>query len=186
MDYSPGLLNQYNYVANLPYDIKMALREYTQEGDYISFNLALRGIFPFEEKWRNRLQKMDLAFESVPELTEPILVYRGMASPLEISHHTLGNFWSTSESLEEIEKFITGDLSEEELLSDDPLCCLYKITVAAGSKVLPLPEMNEREVLLNRNGKLIVFKETLETIPWNWDSVNPDKLINTYYATYSS
>ena len=92
------------------------------------------------------LNNIDEAFKAVPPLTEPLVVYRGKQKD-EVSKVD-PSFVSTS-LFSEVTKTFTG-----------VGCCILKITVSPGSKVLPIYDLSrlrsEYEILLDRGGHFVV------------------------------
>ncbi len=140
--FGDSLSEQTAYVDKLPHDIQYSLRFYSYKG-YVPINGFLRGLrSEISPSVKKHVENIITAFRDVPPLREPIIVYRGKLSDKIYSDKA---FLSTSLIME-----TTQDFSRE--------CCVFKITVSAGSKVLPIENFSikasEQEILLDRNGKL--------------------------------
>lgn len=137
----------FDHVKMLDEPIIKSIMWYTSS-EYEDFNKALR-----EEKLTSsqklHLKHIDLAFESCPPLTLPIIVYRGLKldNPETYSNYDRA-FVSTTRDYNVTSEFRNAR------------CCVLQITISPGSKVLFIEEISEnpseKEVLLNRNGKFIV------------------------------
>jgi hypothetical protein len=97
------------------------------------------------------------AFSVIEPTEEPIVVYRGIQSSAEDLRMQFPSFISTSASIDVAKDF-----------RGDSVCCLFKINVPAGSKVLYIPremhyeEDDEEEVLLQGGGELQIVSEERE------------------------
>lgn len=157
------LEEQLRYVENLPQNIKESLILYTDE-KYIKLNEYMRfgGRLPTE--YQEIYDNIHLAFDNVPVLINSMTVYRGIRKNISIKYEGkympyLKSFISTSTSLNEARDF-SGDT-----------CCMLRILLSSGSKVLPLSTISEHpeemEILLSDEGEFIitnvVLLGTLET-----------------------
>lgn len=137
------LSRQLEYVSKLSDDIKDVLSWYTGDNSD-SFNQELRSGF-LSELTKKKLKFIDIAFFGVPTLNESLTVFKGIETDSVYSDRA---FMSTS-ILYSMAKDFTG-----------VYCCMLKITISPGSKVLPLRSISrkpyEEEILLNRDGHLQV------------------------------
>lgn len=145
-----NLSKQVAYVETLPDSEKASINWYTG-GNYDQFNDAIRKGKLLSQLQRGHKDNIDSAFEAVPPLEGPIIVYKGKGSDKVYSDKS---FMSTTLLYERTKRFTNKD------------CCVLQITVSAGSKVLPIralsKEPDEEEVLLDRDGTLIVTGNTIE------------------------
>lgn len=97
------------------------------------------------------------AFSVIEPIEKPIVVYRGIQSSAEDIRMQFPSFISTSASIDVAKDF-----------RGDSICCLFKIHVPVGSKVLYIPkemhyeEDDEEEVLLQGGGELQIVLEERE------------------------
>ncbi len=129
---------------NLPFTIKESLNWYTQEyyenvNNYLRYGNA--GDVDID-KLKQVIKNIDRAFESVPPLQTEMVVYRGQRDD---------TFNTKSYTSTTVEPRRTQDF-----LNFATECCMYRITVNPGSKILPLRNVSsmgyENEILLDRNG----------------------------------
>lgn len=158
------LTEQLEYVRNLrQLEIYDSLAQYTSnEGYEVNKHLRedgrLRGDKEMDEKYQKIINDIDTAFLGVPPLWTSLTVYRSIDLLVTFSYKSEG-FISTSIDV------ITGSANR-------PIkgfeCCVIEITVAAGTKVLPLLEVSkysyEKEVLLPRDGTLLFISETVKKV----------------------
>lgn len=137
---------QIKFIEGVDEITKDILVQYTISSGFINAPLwKNKKILPSVIK---QIKKLDNAFDNVPPLEEPIVVWRGVntKNATEGSHR---NFLSTSLSRSISEKF-----------TDKP-CCLMKISLPAGTKVLPVFNLsrheNECELILPRGGTIVVL-----------------------------
>lgn len=178
-----NLRKQEEYVSNLPDAEKKSLEWYTS-GAYRDFNKALREGKILTQIQREHKDNIDSAFESVPPLEEPIIVYKGKGSDNVYSDKS---FVSTTLNYESSKRFSGSE------------CCVLQITVSAGSRVLPLRTISEmpdeEEVLLNRGDIAIVtgnaIKDRMKIIfttycPKDSKPVHTDEEIGKADRTFNS
>lgn len=141
---------QLDYIDNLPERLKEQLRDYTGSG-YEDLNETLRQRKNPSGEVKQLIDDLDAIFLSVPPLREDITVYRGMKQRLSPELGT--SYLSTS-----LDIFKARDFTSLK-------CCLFRIHVPAGSRVLPLRRISEAkyedEVLLDRYGVLAVTYENI-------------------------
>jgi len=147
---------QLKYVDSLNKDIINSLKWYTNQG-YVILNNVLRKNLSIDEDTKKHLKNIDLAFKGVPRTTNIITVYKGLTQENFISDK---GFMSTT-----LDKKLTDRFTESSK------CCIAEITIAKGSKILPLYKISyhddELEILLNRDGNIQITnidKEQLQTI----------------------
>lgn len=161
-----NLGSQEAYVERLSPEEKNSINWYTG-GNYDEFNEALRAGKVLSQVQRQHKDNIDFAFDAVPPIDIPIVVYKGKGSERVYSDKS---FMSTSFLYERTKRFSGKE------------CCVLQITVSAGSKVLPIrtisKEPEEEEVLLDRDGILVVTGNTIRN-----DGM---KVIFTTYCPYGS
>ena len=144
---------QYEYMKTLDRSIKKSISEY-QGTEYGKINRTLR------EKIQNpgsfyvkHIKNLDKAFSDVPPLTETVVLYRGQKDePINSDSYT-----STSSDKSVALRFTTAD------------CCLYRITILPGTRVLPLRNRSslissEFEYLIERGNPIKVTNLTKQEI----------------------
>lgn len=103
--------------------------------------------------YKDIVSNIDTIFNACPPLKHPILVYRTIDKKFDFSYKSEG-YLSTSTSI--TTAGTTGN------------CCLLRITVPAGIKVLPLKKISshpsENEILLPRNTALQFSCESKEVV----------------------
>lgn len=131
-------------VHDLPVDIKASLRWYTTDA-YEKFNQKIRKEITLSNTEKMNQKNIDRAFSMVPPLKNSIVVYKGKKSDKMYSDKS---YISTSLLYDQTKQFRRV------------ACCVVKITVSPGSKILPLRDTSdaasEEEVLLDRGGTLLV------------------------------
>ena len=140
---------QIEYVDNLDKSIKNVLSWYTTDNGYKFLNSALRNKKEkyLNDDFKNKLNLIDKAFLLAPKISKPITVYRGLdlKSSEDITFHT-NSFISATTDIESTYSFTSSTNN----------CCILKINVASGSKILPLKNLStvkhEDEILLDRYG----------------------------------
>lgn len=139
---------QYQYVAKLDPATKEVIREYTGT-EFEDLNYRLRTKKSLEPDQRTMVKLLDRAFLAAPVLTDTIVVYRGINRDL------------VSEVLAYIST--SGKLNQAIEFTNRNTCCLLRITVTPGTKVLPIKYISEskyeNEILLPRFGKIIITRE---------------------------
>lgn len=143
------LRRQYEYVRHLNKPIKEVLSDYT-DNLFENLNFKLRRGEQLNEIQNEIVELIDGAFEGAPAIEDPIIVYRGIYDTENVSTEVLSYI---STSLDELEAKKFADTS----------CCLLRITVSSGSKILPLEEISriprEKEILLPRTGQIIITNQ---------------------------
>lgn len=135
------LESQNKYIKNLPENIRNSIKNYTI--DSTSINEYYRGLnkSPRHQTLKD-VENIDKAFEHISPIRKPIEVYRGQS----IIDFDTKAVTSTSTKLEIAMSFTSTSKN----------CCLFKITISPGSKVLPLESFSENqgeyEILLERKG----------------------------------
>jgi hypothetical protein len=188
--YNTVLYKSLDHFVDLPKDIRKSIDEYTMPyeeeyedeededeedlwfPDYVEFNTALRKGLKFKEKiYKQWLKNLDLAFARIPQLEQPLIVYKGKKSEKVYSDKS---FVSTSLQFDIAMNFAN------KIRGTDLHCCVVEITVSPGSKILPIfygseyPE--EQEILLDRNGEMFVTGSTIEKVR--------GKKVKIIFATY--
>lgn len=133
---------QLYYVESLPTHIQTSLIYYTSDG-YKDINDKLRHNIVLNDTERSIIENIDEAFKYVPPLSSPIMVYRGIG---ETFNGTVSSHISTTVYLDIAKSFAKK------------YCCILKITIPSGTRVLPLETISEHghegEILLSRFGRL--------------------------------
>ena len=140
------------YVNSLLKEHKDALEWYTTDSGHKILNHALRNniIHILPKELTDKLVLIDNVFFDCPKLKESIVVYRG----LDLDNYTDINFTTNS--------FISTSLDYETSLDfTGKTCCILKIHVPPGSKILPLKNIakdvaHEQEILLDRYSKIFI------------------------------
>jgi hypothetical protein len=158
-----NLRKQEAYVEQQLSDIeKLSINWYTG-GNYDDFNDSVRKGKMLSQEQRDHKENIDTAFDSVPPLEVPIVVYKGKGSDRIYSDKS---FMSTTLLYDRSKRFTNKE------------CCVLQITVSAGSKVLPIrtisKEPDEEEILLNRDGILIV----------TGNSIRKEDMMKIIFVTY--
>lgn len=170
-----SLKNQERYVQSLTDPLKLSLDWYTG-GNFDEFNVYLRREQILPKKYRQHFENITTAFYNSPPLNTPLIVYKGKNSPKVYSDKA---FVSTTLEYAKTKRFSGKD------------CCVVQITVSPGSHVLPLRsisrEPDEEEVLLDRNGTLVITGSTVKNqmkvifatyVPYGAKAVTEQKDIN--------
>lgn len=149
---------QIKYVNSLSSETKNAIQYYTDDG-YDKINNYLRhGGEKYIQQVYNSVKLIDQAFKNAPPLTQDVVTFRGIKSSYEIEGEFVEKAYTSS----------TVDLSIALEFNGNSKCCIFKIHVSKGTRVLPLVDCSENaselEVLLPRGSKFkilsIVFDET--------------------------
>lgn len=163
------LKEQEKYVQDLEHDLKASLNWYTGV-NFDQFNSYIRSGYNLTTIQREHLENIDKAFNNVPVLEDALTVYKGKSSETVYSDKS---FISTSTSIMGASRFSGRS------------CCILQITVSPGSRVLPLRTISEipdeEEVLLDRNGHLVVTGSTVDRT--NFSNM---KIIFVTYSPYES
>jgi len=138
------MIEMLSYVKSLPIDVIESLAWYTG-GNFDKLNSALRNNKKLTNVQSSHLKKIDMAFAGAPRLANSMTVYKGKATKNIYSDKA---FVSTTSKMQQAYNFSARN------------CCILIINVSKGSKVLMLNKVSrhqeESEILLNRNGTLIV------------------------------
>lgn len=136
---------QIGYVNSLNDKTKQAIAYYTDDG-YDKINNYMRyGGGKYVSQIHDSIKLIDKAFENSPPLAQDVVVYRGIRSSYQIEGEFVEKaFTSTSVNLSIALEF-----------NNNSKCCIFKINVPKGKKVLPLVNCSENaselEVLLPKN-----------------------------------
>lgn len=126
--------------------------------------ILLRKNLAINEDSKKHLKNIDLAFKGVPRTTNIITVYKGLTKENFISDK---GFMSTT-----LDKKLTDRFTAS------ATCCVADITVAKGSKILPLYKISyhddESEILLNRDGNIQVTNIDKKQLPTTLNCVYSD------------
>jgi len=143
------LEEQLNFIDSMKKEYCLSLGWYTSE-EYKEFNKKMRkeGKMIYNSDQLTHMNNITEIFEGIPSLKDPITVWRGMSADYKYNSNM---FTSTSIDVGVARRFTYKN------------CCLYKITVSPGSKVIPVWPcsymMDEREVLLDMGGIMLVTSE---------------------------
>lgn len=154
-------------------EIAKSITKYTDgEKIYMILNTNLLRKKHQPKEIQVHLDNIDEAFKAVPPLTEPLVVYRG----------------KKQDEVREVDpSFVSTSLfSDVTLIFTGVGCCVLKITVSPGSKVLPIYDLSkvrhEFEILLDRGGQFIV---TGSEINRYISGAVESKSIKTIFVTYT-
>ena len=160
-----SLSEQEAYVDSLSEEVKNSLIWYT-EHNYKDFNRSLRSGKILTGEFLDHLHNIDFAFNGVPPFEKSIVVYRGVTHTSQIVSDK--SFMSTTTSYN-----VAAGFSE---------CCIMKITISAGSKILPLyyisSQEDELEILLNRDQLLVITHKNTDK--------NNKEIFHVNYLPYTS
>lgn len=134
---------QYEYVNDLNIEIRDIIKRYTGSF-YYKLNKKLRENEELSYKYKTIVNKLDSTFNACPIIKDEITVYRGIQSD---------NF------IPELISYISTSYDIDEAIKHSGIkCCLLKILIPPGSKILPIENISEyhgeKEILLHRLGKL--------------------------------
>jgi hypothetical protein len=159
-----NLREQERHLQHLSAPIKDAISWYTG-GNFDTFNQYLRSNRALPQNFRTKLELIDDAFAAAPPIITPVVVYKGKGSDRIYSDKA---FMSTTLDYTKTKRFSGKN------------CCVVQITISPGSKVLPLRDISrepdEEEVLLDRNGFLLV----------TGSYINDKDRMKIIFTTYSS
>lgn len=168
---------QYQYVNSLSDEVKESLTWYTDAttGNYRELNGYLRNQKTATPEVMEKYELIEGAFRDVPRLKDPLVVYRGMKR----EHFDTYAYTSTSLDILEAYKF-TNQFSK---------CCILRISVQPGSKILPLESLSymdyEKEILLYRKGEYMVT--STESVRLRVDGLDEVmKMVNITYLPSDS
>lgn len=138
------LTRQIQYIRNLDTVDRRQLRAFT-EGDDLDLNQMLCRNTPLSGHYRNLYMLLMDIFDNIPTTSESITVYRGIeATELDQSRLKCQFVSTTLDKSVAVEKFSGSD------------CCLLRITIPAGSHILPMMvashQPDEAEILLPPGG----------------------------------
>ena len=161
----------FKYVSSLSGKRLKALKWYTTK-EYREFNTQIRG---HEYLSTDNIEKYNIfldIFRDAPRITEPIVVFRGVT---QLEHIVPDDVSIVSTSSE---REVGIDFAREADAYDKPRCCLLKITIPAGSVVLPIEKISnapdEKEILLPPGGRFkLISKEPVVS-----------SVVKTYYLSY--
>ena len=132
------------YVNDLSVQSKKYLIHYTKDG-YKKLNKKIRNDRPLNDDDLAMLKSIDLSFNYAPEFEDTITVYRGVKGEYKPS---LISYISTTTDLDTALSF------------SGTQCCLLKITIPSGSKILLIYDISdfkqEFEILIDRTGEYII------------------------------
>lgn len=182
-----GLQTQIDYINRLSSDKKESIKWYTLEGNAQRLNKILRQtngnprfISDDDITIKHHLQNLDSIFKGIPPLKNALTVYRGIQERFTENYST-HSFISTT-LLEDITLgFINNE--DEDLSERNSLCCVLRITVNPGAKVIPaIPTIsrhpNEIEVILDRDFNFSLNRSYIER--------SAQKNIQYYDMSYSN
>jgi hypothetical protein len=148
--------SQIKYVNSLSSETKKAIQYYTDDG-YDKINNYLRhGGEKYIQQVYNSVKLIDQAFKNAPPLTQDVVTFRGIKSSYEIESEFIEKAYTSS----------TVDLSIALEFNNNSKCCIFKIHVSKGTRVLPLVDCSENaselEVLLPRSSKFKIISTTFD------------------------
>lgn len=138
---------QIGHVQTLGANKIEALRYYTSEG-YEPINNYLRhGGDRYTQKVHTSIQLIDSVFVNTPPLQRNVVVYRGIKSSYIIDADFVEKSYTST----------TVDLSVASEFNNNVKCCIFKILIPRGARVVPLvtcsDNASELEILLPRNSQ---------------------------------
>ena len=144
------LKRQYDFIYNLEPHLYSSLKKYTSDF-FLKLNYSLRNdLAQLDNECKELIRDIDYVFSKIPPIKESITLYRGS------SIHDDDNFKKIIKSYISTTDSINIANTFTDIFSD---CCLYKIYVPSGTKIIPLKSLShfdyENEYLLPRDGKLI-------------------------------
>jgi len=162
--YADVFSSQLAYMDALPPDVRSGLTTYTRKGMYYEFNklLASGGSLVLYETVYDAL---GTALSDVPALDTPVLLYRGLTAGAEgLDLTRMSKQLNSTSYLPSVadSTFIQYNFQGQK-------CCLLKITVPAGARVLPLGRLSrdpeEEEVLLPPGGTWHLVNMDVPIVP---------------------
>lgn len=163
------------------------LYRYYREPTYFFVNFLLRnGRMPYKEETNNRewiqeydvintIKELDNIFKKIKPIPAPIVVYRGIGLNNISGYSNSYQFQSTS---------FNPDHAYRSLHARG--CCLFKITIPAGSKVIFTGNTLD-EVILNRNTSIKIIGQSfsnLNGVPMYDTVATTDKLLTMEQFAY--
>jgi hypothetical protein len=130
------------YIQNLPPKYKKVLKDYTGHS-YLDINILN------QNEYKDKII-LDEIFENIPPIEKEFIVLRGQTKePILYGR----SYVSTTMDINMAKKFINTRNN----------CCLLRITIKPGTKVIPLFPFSmfkeELEILLNKTGHLVQFEK---------------------------
>lgn len=148
MSYEEIFSKQIEYINSLPQNKTSALIWYIGSG-YDKLLKTLRNKEKLDEMLEKKYKSIQYIFHNIPALETPVVVYRGQTTK---NIEELVGVLSTSTSMHAATQFAKIE------------CCLFSITIPAGTKVIPVKTISvfeqEEEVLLNGYGRIDIISET--------------------------
>jgi hypothetical protein len=149
------LTEQIKATRGFTQDIYNALYYYSHTL-YKTINTKLRNGDILDYSESKYVDDIDSAFYMIPKLTAPIMVYRG-------SNRRYGS------EMIQIKSFVSTSLRKGvglEFIDHESKCCLYIITIPAGTRILPMMPTSmykfEEEILLQRNSRFFMTTSVKE------------------------
>jgi hypothetical protein len=173
--YTSVFSKQLDFIDKLDPKYITAIKKYTASDYYENLNRFMCAGLPLSETYETIYNDLMHVFNTVPRLSEPVVVWRGLRAPKLDKARLSCQFVSTSLSVQAatLQDFVGS------------VCCVLKITLPAGASVLPIEFQAEQdgewEVLLPPNGDWVVLSS--ENLPYT-DAFSRTKTIKTYYITY--
>lgn len=147
---------QIDFLKNLNQKLYLSLQVYKSDFfTYINDSIRINDKI-VNGNIKNIIKNIDYIFDNIPPLEKGTILYRGINDPSYINQNS---YISTSLTLDGALNFKYDN------------CCILKIHIPVGTKVIPLysifkdsdfEQLDEKEVLLQRNSKLEILSEYID------------------------
>lgn len=150
--------SQIDFLKDIIYkkpEIYLSLKAYKSDL-FENINNSIRYNDIINDDIKNIINNIDYIFKNIPPLEKDIILYRGINDPTYINQNS---YISTSLTLNGALNFKYNN------------CCILKIHIPSGTKIIPLHgifkdsdfgQLDEKEVLLQPNSKLEIFYEYID------------------------
>lgn len=164
-EYIKLFVKQLKYMEKIPIEYINVLKEYTKD-KYTSVNKFLRDDLQFfhykpDDKVINYVDAIDEVFRKIPPLKQDVFLWRGVTR----NDGMPDNFVDKAYISTTLDKQLAQKFSGYK-------CCLYKIRVPKGTKVIPVSltshHSNNVEVLLPRDGQYTIVNKDSAPIVVNY------------------
>jgi len=156
LPYDVVFREQHEFIRTLSPQYVQAIKDYTSSDYYENLNRKLCAHVPLSPIEQRIYDDMMYLFRSGPGISTPITLWRGLRANELVQGRLACQFVSTSY---ELKSALRTDFTYA-------TCCLVKITVPAGARVLPVEHIAEQagewEVILPPNGAWTVLSDAYE------------------------